>query len=279
MGDVFCGMSDAFRHKEIEMAFSDGEFAGRCAIVTGSGRGIGKAIALDFARAGAFVHLVSQSANALQVSQEIADAGGRAIAHVGSVSDFGFCRSVVDAASAQGGADTLVNGAAILGETGKFLDMPIENFAEVYNVNLVGAAAMMQLVLPGMIARGFGRIVNFAGGGAAYSYLWFTPYSASKVALVRLTEIIVDEIDTKSVTINVIAPGAVATDMNAQVMKGGGEVRTLTKIEEPVKLTHYLCSAEAGHITGRFLHVRDRYEEPDLFEKPDMFKLRRLEIR
>jgi len=82
-----------------------------------------------------------------------------------------------------------------------------------------------------------------------------------------------------NVTINIIAPGAVETAMLAEVRKRGGEVRTVTKIEEPVKLVHFLCSAESGHISGRFIHARDNYTDASLFESKDMLKLRRTERR
>jgi NAD(P)-dependent dehydrogenase (short-subunit alcohol dehydrogenase family) len=259
------------------MSSSHQDFIGRKAIVTGGGRGIGKAIAKDLALGGAIVHVVSQSENALETAREIQRSGGDATGHTGSVADETFARHV--AAQVENGADILVNAAAVLGPGGKFATLPMAGFAEAIAVNLIGSANFMQAVLPGMEQREFGRIVNFAGGGAAYAYPHFSPYAASKVAVVRLTETIAEEIKVPDVTVNVIAPGAVETDTLAEVRRRGGEVRTVTQMEDPVRLVHFLCSGAASHITGRFIHARDNYTDASLFESRDMLKLRRTEKR
>jgi len=225
------------------------------------------------------VHVVSQSDNAETVAQAIRDNGGKARAHRGSVADNGFCRQVVAAAEADGGVDLLVNAAGVVGASGKFTDIPPEAFTEVLAINLLGPCNFMHAALPVMQKKGFGRIVNFAGGGAAYAYPNFTPYGTSKVALVRLTETIADEIEPGNVTVNIIAPGAVATDMLAEIRRAGGEVRTVVDIKEPVRLVHFLCTAGAAHIHGRFIHARDNYEDASLFDARDMLKLRRVEKR
>lgn len=258
---------------------SNQEFFGRRAIVTGAGRGIGKAIALDLARAGAIVHVVSQSENALRVAEEIIKSGGIAEGHVGSVAEPGFSATVTELVEAAGGVDFLVNAAAVLGPSGKFSTIDMAGFTEALAVNLMGPCYFMRGVLPGMERRGFGRVVNFAGGGAAYAYPDFTPYAASKVAVVRLTETVAEEIKTPNVTVNVIAPGAVETDTLAEVRRRGGEVRTVTAIEEPVNLVHFLCSERSAGVTGRFIHARDTYDDATLFEGRDMLKLRRVERR
>ena len=258
----------------------DQEFAGRCAIVTGSGRGIGKAVAEDLASAGARICLVSQSDSSRQVADAITASGGLAQAYVGSVADESFCNSVVtDCARRFGGPHILVNAAGTLGPSGKFSTLPMAEFAKTIAVNLLGPCYLIHGVLPHMESAGFGRIINFAGGGAAYSYPNFAPYGTSKAAIVRLTEIIADEITIPKITVNVIAPGAVATDMLAEVRRRGGEVRTTVDISEPVRLVHFLCSETSGHITGRFIHARDSYTDPSLFDTKDMLKLRRIERR
>jgi NAD(P)-dependent dehydrogenase (short-subunit alcohol dehydrogenase family) len=253
---------------------------GRRAVVTGGGRGIGKAIALELARLGAALSLVSRSESAAQVAAEISSKGGIASAHIGSVADEAFARSVLESAERTGGIDILVNAAAALGPIGRFAECSMKEFAEVLATNLLGTCNFMRWALPQMERRGFGRIINFAGGGAAYAYPNFTGYGVSKVGVVRLTETVAAEIaPSLNVTVNVIAPGAIATDLLKQVRQHGGEVRTITSIEEPVRLVLFLASPGARHINGRFIHVRDSYEDPDLFLNQDMLTLRRVERR
>lgn len=258
----------------------DAFFGGRAAIVTGGGRGIGRAIALRLGSLGAAVHVVARTDNARIVAREIADGGGTATWHVGRVEDESFAKSVVaEAGRATGAVDIVVNAAAILGPHARFAEGAAETFAEVLQVNLLGACNFMRLGLPGMERAGFGRIVNFAGGGAAYSYPMFSPYAASKAALVRVTETVADEIRVPGVTVNIIAPGAVDTDMLAEVRRHGGEVRTVVEMHEPVDLVMFLAGPDSGHINGRFIHSRDDWSNPDLFASADLLKLRRVERR
>lgn len=259
---------------------STASFGGRHVIVTGGGRGIGRAVVHDFAAAGATVHVISQSDTAEAVVADIRQSGGKAESYVGSVADESFCRSVVEAIEKNGHAvDILINAAAILGPSGRFAELSMADFASVVSVNLMGACNFMRWTLPAMERRGFGRIINFAGGGAAYAYPMFTPYGVSKVAIVRLVETVAEEITVPNVTVNVIAPGAVATDMLAEVRRRGGEVRTVVEMEEPLRLIRFLAGPEAGHISGRFIHARDNYSDPELYKNKDMLKLRRVEMR
>jgi NAD(P)-dependent dehydrogenase (short-subunit alcohol dehydrogenase family) len=196
------------------------------------------------------------------------------------VTDEEFCRALLTQLDeAHSGPDIVVNAAGWLGHPGPFVSASMKDFAQVMTTNLLGTCHMMRWSLPGMEERGFGRVINFAGGGAAYAYPNFSAYGTSKAAVVRLTETVAHEITTPDVTVNVIAPGAVATDMLDEVKAHGGEVRTITDIAEPVGLVRFLAGPDSRSINGRFLHVRDRYHELDLFEDVDMFTLRRVEIR
>jgi NAD(P)-dependent dehydrogenase (short-subunit alcohol dehydrogenase family) len=254
--------------------------ASRAAVVTGGGSGIGKAIAVALAAGGVAVHLVGRSARVEAAAREIVRTGGVAAAHRGSVSDEEFARGVVAGIeNAERRLELLVNAAAVLGPVGEFAAVDLGQFADVLQTNLLGTATWMRCALPGMLARGFGRIVNFAGGGAAYAYPRFSGYAASKCAVVRLTETVAAEIEIPNVTVNVIAPGAVETEILAQVRRHGGEVRTVTAVGEAVRLVTFLASPRAAGINGRFLHVRDRWSDPALFSNPEMLKLRRLEAR
>lgn len=253
---------------------------GKRAIVTGGGRGIGRAIAFELAKFGVCVHIVSRSENATRVAQDIVATGGRAYGHVGTVASESFVRSVVENVEATGGpTDILINSAAIVGPYGRFSQGSMPAFNDVLQSNLVGACNFIRWTLGDMERSGYGRIINFAGGGAAYSYPMFSPYGVSKAALVRMTEIIGDEIQTPNVTINIIAPGAVDTDMLAEIRSHGGEIRTVVDISEPVRLVTFLVGADSAHINGRFIHSRDDWDNPQLFSSAELLKLRRTEKR
>ena len=261
------------KHEDVDF------FKGRGIIVTGAGRGIGQAVAEEFGKYGASLHLIARGESVNTVAQGIRDAGGKAQSYTGSVSDSTFAAKTVQAITEKEPVDILVNCAAILGPEGPFIGQDPAAFQETMDVNVSGNANFMRLVLPQMEARGFGRIVNFAGGGAAFSYPMFSAYGTSKAALVRLTEIVADEIKSDNVTANIIAPGAVETEMLAEVRRRGGAVRTTTHISEPVKLVVFLSGPHCSHVNGRFIHARDSYTDPSLFSDRDMLRLRRTERR
>jgi NAD(P)-dependent dehydrogenase (short-subunit alcohol dehydrogenase family) len=142
---------------------------------------------------------------------------------------------------------------------------------------------VLQAALPQMRVSGFGRVAMFAGGGSAYAYPTFPAYAISKTALVREVENIgVEMKDLADFSVVILAPGAVDTDMLADVRAAGAEVRTLTSITEPVGfVTSFLTAAEARKLSGRFIHVRDVWRETladaDKTLGDNHWKLRRVE--
>ena len=254
--------------------------SGRCVLISGGGRGIGRAVAERFADAGALVHIIARSGQVHQAAADMNFRGRKVWAYQGSVGDEDFCRATVaHIEAAHGHVDILVNAAAVHGEFGPLVELNMKAFSEALVTNVMGTCNLMRWTIPAMQKAGFGRVVNFAGGGAAYSYPLFSPYVASKVAIVRLTETIADEVKDLNVTINVITPGSVKTEMQKEVIRRGAEIRTVTDISEPVELIVYLSTPEAKHIDGRFIHVRDDYRNPDLYRDENMLKLRRTERR
>jgi NAD(P)-dependent dehydrogenase (short-subunit alcohol dehydrogenase family) len=135
----------------------------------------------------------------------------------------------------------------------------------------------MRAVLPHMIRNNHGKIMNFAGGGAAYGYPRFTAYAASKVAVVRMSETVAQECAGYNIQVNSIAPGAIDTEMLRAVRASGGEVRSVGTMDQPVALLLFLASPKSDHITGRFIHAKDSYREflPDL--PVDTYTLRRVQ--
>jgi 3-oxoacyl-[acyl-carrier protein] reductase len=176
-----------------------------------------------------------------------------------------------------GRIDSLVNCAAVLGATGEIWKTDPAEWQRALNVNLIGTYHTMRAVLPHMVSARSGRIVNFAGGGAAYGYPLFSGYAASKAGVVRLTETVATECAAYNVQVNVIAPGAIDTDLLRAVRSAGGEVRTLGRMEEAVALVVYLASGDSNHITGRFIHARDSYRDWPQVLPEELYTLRRVQ--
>lgn len=253
------------------------DFSGYVVCVTGASRGIGKAVAEDFAAHGARLLLLARSGALLETAAQLQDKA-EVLAIRCDVARFGLVRKAVEAAIARWArVDVLVNAAAVLGATGELWTTDPETWSAAIRVNLVGTYHTMRAVLPYMISARRGKIINFTGGGAAYGYPKFSAYAASKVAVVRLTETAALELAPYNVQVNVIAPGAIETDMLKGVRAAGGEIRTVGTMDQAVALVLFLASSESDHISGRFIHAKDSYRK----FKPDMpldsYTLRRVQ--
>jgi NAD(P)-dependent dehydrogenase (short-subunit alcohol dehydrogenase family) len=254
-------------------------FHDKVIFITGAAGGIASAIAEAFAEQGAKVALVDKDKAVHEVGRALSKISA-VISLQGDVSDLDFvCKSVEDVAGKWNSIDVLVNGAAILGPVGLLPDTDHAAWLRTLQTNLLGTYYTMHEILPLMIKRNRGKIINFAGGGAAYSYPRFTAYAASKVAVVRLTETVADEVSQYNIQANVIAPGAVETNILREVRASGGEVRTVTSVDKPVKLVLFLASHHSDHISGRFIHSHDEYEHFEKDMDPEQYKLRRIPLR
>jgi NAD(P)-dependent dehydrogenase (short-subunit alcohol dehydrogenase family) len=255
------------------------------AIVTGAGRGIGRAAALAIGALGVPVLCVSRTASAAAVTAEIKARGGTADALEVDLADYGATRARVAEYLEPRPAKRLavVAAAGMLGPRGPLWESDLAGWDMAFRVNVLGNIAVLQAALPRMRASGSGRVVMFAGGGSAYAYPTFPAYALSKTALVREVENIgVEMRDLADFSAVILAPGAVDTDMLAEVRASGAEVRTLTAISEPVGfVTAFLASPEARKLSGRFVHVRDVWREtlaePDRILSDNHWKLRRVE--
>jgi 3-oxoacyl-[acyl-carrier protein] reductase len=236
----------------------------RVVLVTGGSRGIGRAAAESLREHGAKLVVMARSADEDAVR--------------GDVSNPADVQRAVDTALDRfGRVDVLVNAAAILGPTGPVWETDPTAWLETIQANLFGTYAAMRAVLPHMIRQNRGKIINFAGGGAAYGYPRFTAYAASKVAVVRLTETVAQECAEYNIQVNAVAPGAIETEMLKAVRAAGGEVRSVGTMDQPVALVLFLASDQSDHITGRFIHAKDTYREfaPDM--PADHYTLRRVQ--
>jgi len=237
---------------------------GRVALVTGAGRGIGRAIALELARAGAAVGLLGRGADALRaVAGEVEREGGRALALAADVSAPAEVEAAIAACSATLGAvDVLVNNAGA-SSRGPIDAVPPEEWARVLDVNLTGAYLCARAVAPAMRARRWGRIVNISSitaqtGGVSGS----VAYSAAKGGLLAFTRTLARDLAPFGITVNAVSPGQIDTRMSDELspeqLRAVVEMIPLGRLGTPEEIAHavrFLASAEAGFITGVTLDV------------------------
>lgn len=247
------------------------ELTGQVAVVTGASRGIGRAIARAFAREGASVVCVARSSHALDVLvDEINAEGGDAVRVSCDVTDRGSVQALGAAVEEQHGvADIVVNNAGVY-RARRFLDYSLQDFREVFEVNVFGVVAVTQALLPLMLERDRGRVINVASTAGKYGSLFQSAYNASKHALVGLTRCLALETASSGVRVNAICPGFVDTDMVdqavakdlapilnmteqdvvAQVLQRV-PIRRMIQPSEVAAMAVYLASPGADGITGQ----------------------------
>ncbi|MGA7835432.1 MAG: SDR family oxidoreductase [Acidimicrobiales bacterium] len=194
---------------------------GKTALVTGAGRGIGRAIALELAAAGASVALLARSIDQLEeVHQLIGANGGRSIV---VAADVGHFESVEHAArfvmGELGNVDVLINNAALVGPLGPTVSVPFDEIERSVAVNVLGPVALTRAVLPNMLGRHFGRIVNISSGVAEQplAMIYANTYTMTKAALESHTANLAAELIGSGVTVNAYRPGRVDTAMQGWI--------------------------------------------------------------
>lgn len=249
---------------------------GKVSIVTGAGRGIGRAIALRFAHEGSAVALVARTASEIQqVASELTSAGHRAAAIRADVSQEADCQAILRETRGQfGHVDILVNNAGILGPVKAVEEISPQQWDEVITVNLRGPFLLSRLVLPEMYQRSSGAIVNISSVAAKGAFQWNSPYAASKAGLLGFTRTLAAEAARKGVRVNAICPGPVPeTEMSQalgralaerlhadpeQLFKGflegilQGKPQTANDVAEAAL---FLASEKSAAITGQTLNV------------------------
>ena len=196
---------------------------GQTALITGGGRGIGRAIALTFARHGARIAVAARTAE--QVEKVAAEIGNNSIALVCDVSDSeSVTRMFSDLRERLGDADILVNNAGIA-ESATFVNTTDELWHRHIAINLSGTFYCTRAALPSMLKKGWGRVINVASIAAKTGAPYVAAYTASKHGVLGLTRTVALEVATKGVTVNAICPGYVETEM---VSRGIEQITTKT---------------------------------------------------
>lgn len=241
----------------------DQELNGKAAIVTGAGRNIGRAIALDLAGAGAAVAVVARAnkAEADAVAKEIASKGGKAIAIIADVGDAKAVQAMAEAAlKAFGRIDILVNNAAIRREK-KIDDMSYADWREVMDVTLDGAFHCVKACLPALRKAGGGSIVNIGGMSAHLGSENRAHVTAAKLGIVGFTRGLAHDLAEAKINVNCVVPGAIATARDESAAKPAHHLThgTITgergQPEDIAALVRHLCGPNGRYITGQALHV------------------------
>jgi 3-oxoacyl-[acyl-carrier protein] reductase len=243
-----------------------GRLAGKVALITGAGRGFGRAIALAFAREGARVaaNYLGSRAGAEEVAAEAGRLGTEAVALRGDVAREDDVKALVAATLERfGRLDVLVNNAGIM-VRGPMLAVSAEECRRMFDVNVTGTMLCTRHALPAMVERKGGRIINLSsqlaqravGGGG------FAAYAATKGAIESLTRALAAEVGVHGITVNAIAPGGIDTDMSRDVMTPEYRARRLAElplhrfgsVDDVAYCAVVLASDEAGYLTGQILH-------------------------
>lgn len=232
--------------------------------ISGSGRNIGRAVAVRLARDGFNVVLNGSSDRAAceRVAGEVEQAGGEAMIAMGDVGKSSEVRTMADAALERfGRIDALVNNAALRPQK-KLLEMTDEDWDRVISVDLNAAFYLSRAFLPGMIEAGWGRIVNFAGMNAIHGYAGRAPVSAAKHGVWGLTKALAKEFAPQGITTNVISPGPIRPDesdhehaehIRSQLSRI--PVGRLGEAEDIAAMVALLCSDEGGFVCGQMIAV------------------------
>lgn len=198
------------------------KLAERIAVITGGGRGIGRAVALAFAREGADVMVLARTEGEVRrVAEEVGgECGVRAFHAVCDVSDAASVRNAFDEARERFGraADILVNNAGVA-ESAPLVKTTDEFWHRHLEINLSGTFYCMRAALPAMVERGWGRVINVASIAGKTGAPYIAAYSASKHGVIGLTRTAALEVATGGVTVNAICPGYVETDMTARAVE------------------------------------------------------------
>lgn len=241
----------------------------RTALVTGAGRGIGRAAALALAEAGLHVILAARtSAEIESAAEECRKRGGSARAYQLDVGRWDQVEALArELTSDTGGVDVLVNAAGVYGPIGATQSVDVDAWMQAIHVNLNGAFLLCRAFSGRMAKRRWGKIVLLGGGGAAAPLPFFSAYAASKAGVARLADTLAEELKPSNVQVNLVAPGLIDTQLQDEVLTAGeaagplyAKIRDLrasgkggVTVDVPAKLIVFLASDASGALTGKLI--------------------------
>jgi NAD(P)-dependent dehydrogenase (short-subunit alcohol dehydrogenase family) len=248
---------------------------GQVAVVTGGGRGLGRAVACRLAAEGVNVAVAARSTDELDKTVRlIEESGGQATAFAMDVSNAEAVQQLIDAVERDAGpVDLLVNNAAVIPPLGPIWEVAPEDWWRLMEINLFGTFLCARAVLAGMTRRGRGRIVNVASGAGIESPPFLSAYVASKAAVIRLSEELAAETGRHGVAVFAIDPGWMSTAMSAyladspQGLRWTPSARSLfgTEVHVPpsraADLVVTLATGQADDLSGRYLTVWDDVDD------------------
>lgn len=256
------------------------KLGGRVALITGGGRGIGAAIALAFAGEGASLMIASRTQSELHgVAARCRALGVTCTAMVADVSSKSSVQHLIRATlDTYGRIDVLVNAAGVYGPIDTVADVDVDAWELAVRVNLMGTLYACHYTVPIMVSQKSGSIINFSGGGATSPLPRFSAYGVSKAAVVRFTDTLAEEVVTDGIRVNAIAPGAIDTALQDEVLEAGQRGGALyqrivvlresgtgwTPVEVPASLAVFLASDDSVGLTGRLISApHDPWREWD----------------
>lgn len=237
---------------------------GKVAIVTGASRGIGRAIAIEFAKQGAsvIINYSTDDEGAKETLEEIKKVNGYGVIIKGDVSSFTKCKAIIEEAlNVMGKIDILVNNAGI-SNIGLFMDVTEDEIQKIVSTNLLGAMYLTKHVLNNMISRKDGNIINISSMWGEVGASCEVLYSTTKGGLNLFTKSLAKELAPSNIRVNCIAPGVIDTKMN--LFLGDEEKKSLEEEiplgrfgtpDEIGKLAVFLCSDDSSYITGQIIRA------------------------
>jgi len=242
------------------------DLTGRTALVTGASRGIGRALALGLAAAGADLAVSARDAEALgTLAKEVEGLGRKAFVLPADVTDGDACHALVtDTVAALGHLDVLVNNAGGSSYMGPFTDLRFSGWEKTMRLNVDSLVHLCQEAGRHMVPRGSGSIINVASTAGLGATPLLAAYGASKAAVISLTKSLAHEWGTAGVRVNALCPGWTQTDLNRALWEGpdGGAAFVATQplkrwatVEEMVGPTVFLASDASSYVTGHALVV------------------------